>query len=143
MKRVLFLCTANSSRSQMAEGLLRHFGGARYEAFSAGTAPSGVRDEAITVMREIGIDISSQRSKSMDEFSGQPFDSVITVCDSANQSCPIVLARTLRLHWSIADPAAVRDTEAERLHAFRAARDELQQRILDFIACREPSSPLP
>ena len=87
--RVLILCTGNSARSQMAEGLLRHDGGARFEVFSAGTQPSRVRAEAIAAMREIGIDISAQRSKSVDEFVGQPFDYVITVCDHAREHCPV------------------------------------------------------
>src|SRR5436305_10415878 len=103
--RVLILCTGNSARSQMAEGLLRH-GGTRFEVESAGTQPSQVRDEAITVMRELGIDISTHRSKSVDEFAGQPFDYVITVCDQAREHCPVFPAATQRIHWSFDDPAA-------------------------------------
>src|SRR5437879_1730518 len=105
-KRVLILCTGNSARSQMAEGLLRHDAGNRFEAASAGVEPNRVRPEAIDVMSEIGIDISEHRSKSVDEFSGQEFDYVITVCDNANQNCPILPGNTKRIHWSIDDPAA-------------------------------------
>ena len=93
-KRVLILCTGNSARSQMAEGLLRHDAGDRFEVFSAGTKPSQVRPEAIAVMRELGIDISGHRSKSVDEFAGQPFDYVLTVCDNAKESCPIFPGET-------------------------------------------------
>ncbi len=128
-KRVLILCTGNSARSQMAEGLLRHQAGDRFEVVSAGVAPGHVRPEAIEVMREVGIDISAHRSKSVDEFNGQPFDYVITVCDNANQQCPMFPGKTERIHWSIEDPAAVTGDEGERLAAFRAARDDLRQRL--------------
>ena len=130
--RVLILCTANSARSQMAEGLLRHDAGNVYEVFSAGTKPSHVRPEAITVMREVGIDISGHRSKSVDEFAGQDFDYVITVCDNAKESCPIFPAKTKRIHWSIEDPAAVQGSQGEALTAFRRARDELRARLHAF-----------
>jgi arsenate reductase (thioredoxin) len=130
--RVLILCTGNSARSQMAEGLLRHDAGNTYEVFSAGTKPTHVRTEAITVMREAGIDISGQRSKSVEEFVGQDFDYVITVCDNAKESCPIFPAKTKRIHWSIEDPAAVQGSEAERLAAFRRVRDELRTRLQAF-----------
>src|SRR6266850_6281701 len=102
--RVLILCTGNSARSQMAEGLLRQGGGEAFTVESAGIEPSFVRPEAIEVMREIGIDISAHRSKSIDEFTTQPFDYVITVCDNAKQNCPIFPGRALRIHWSIDDP---------------------------------------
>src|ERR1051326_7345041 len=105
-KRVLILCTANSARSQMAEGLLRHDAGDRFVVASAGTKPSFVRPEAIAVMAELGIDISAQRSKHVDELKGQAFDDVITVCDNARESCPIFPAATRRLHHDFADPAA-------------------------------------
>ena len=105
--RVLILCAGNSARSQMAEGLLRHDAGNVYEVSSAGTKPSHVRPEAIAAMREIGIDISGHRSKSVDEFAGQAFDYVITVCDNAKESCPVFPATTKRIHWSLEDPAAV------------------------------------
>lgn len=133
IRTVLFLCTANSSRSQMAEGLLRDAGGAAYEVFSAGTHPTQVRPEAIAVMREIGIDISGHRSKSVEEFAGLGFEYVITVCDSANEACPFFPDTTQRLHWSIEDPAAVQASESERLDAFRRARDELRQNIAAFL----------
>jgi arsenate reductase len=116
----------------MAEGLLRHDAGDACEVFSAGTKPTQVRPEAISVMREAGIDISGQRSKSVDEFEGQDFDYVITVCDNAKQSCPIYPAKTKRIHWSIEDPAAVQGSEAERLAAFRRIRDELRLRLQGF-----------
>jgi arsenate reductase len=130
--RVLILCTGNSARSQMAEGLLRHDAGNLYEVSSAGTKPSSVRPEAVTAMREIGIDISGHRAKSVAEFTGRKFDCVITVCDNANESCPVILAGTRRVHWSIKDPAAVAGTEAERLAAFRRVRDELRERLRIF-----------
>ena len=130
--RVLILCTGNSARSQMAEGLLGHDAGNIYDVFSAGTKPTRVRPEAITVMREVGIDISGHRSKSVDEFAGQNFDYVITVCDNAKESCPIFPAKTKRIHWSIEDPAAVQGSEEERLAAFRRARDELRTRLEAF-----------
>jgi arsenate reductase (thioredoxin) len=130
--KVLFLCTGNSARSQMAEGLLRHEAGAAFEVFSAGTKPTQVRPEAIAVMREVGIDISAHRSKSVDEFAGQDFDYVITVCDNAKQSCPIYPAKTKRIHWSIEDPAAVQGSGEEILAAFRRIRDELRLRLQRF-----------
>jgi arsenate reductase len=117
----------------MAEGLLRHDGGAAFIVDSAGLKPSFVRPEAIAAMREIGIDISSHRSKSVDEFTGRPFDYVITVCDNANQNCPMFPAATNRLHWSIEDPAAVTGDEPTRLEAFRSARDNLRKRLSKFI----------
>jgi len=128
-QRVLILCTGNSARSQMAEGLLRHMAGNRFEVQSAGVAPSLVRPEAIEAMREIGIDISNHRSKSVDEFLGQSFDYVITVCDNANQQCPMFPGKAERIHWSIPDPAEVNGDEETRLAAFRSARDELRERL--------------
>ena len=127
--RVLILCTGNSARSQMAEGLLRHEAGDRFEVFSAGTKPSTVRPEAIAVMHELGIDISGHRSKSVDEFAGQDFDYVLTVCDNAKASCPIFPGNTKRIHWSVDDPAAVEGSEEHRLAAFRRVRDELRGRL--------------
>lgn len=132
-KRVLILCTGNSARSQMAEGLLRHDGGDAFEASSAGTQPSRVRPEAIATMRELGIDISRQRSKSVDEMLGQEFDYVITVCDNARESCPVFPAQAKRLHWSFDDPAAIAGDEAERLTVFRRVRDEIRARLRQFI----------
>jgi arsenate reductase len=133
MKRVLMLCTGNSARSQMAEGLLREFAGDRFEVGSAGVAPTQVRPEAIAVMREIGIDISQQRSKSVDDFAGQEFAYVITVCDNANEQCPVFPGNTQRLHWSFADPAAAEGDYDQRLNVFRNVRDEILQRLQLFI----------
>jgi arsenate reductase len=129
MKRVLFLCTHNSARSQMAEGLLRHLGHGQFAAFSAGTAATQVRPEAIAVMAELGMDISKQESKTMDRFLSEPFDEVITVCDQANEACPFFPHAGTRRHWSIADPAGVMGTEHERLAPFRSTRDALRERI--------------
>jgi arsenate reductase len=126
-RRVLILCTGNSARSQMAEGLLRHDRGDLVEVASAGTHPTAVRPEAIAVMREIGIDISAQRSKHVDELRGQPFDDVLTVCDAANDRCPIFPGPARRVHRGFDDPAAVAGSEEERLQAFRRVRDELRQ----------------
>jgi arsenate reductase len=125
-RRVLILCTGNSARSQMAEGLLRHDAGDRFTVESAGTKPSTVRPEAITVMKEVGIDITSHRSKHVDEFAGQDFDYVVTVCDNAKESCPVFFGRATRLHHSFNDPAAVEGSEEKRLGAFRTIRDELR-----------------
>jgi len=130
--RVLFLCTGNSARSQMAEGLLRVLGPDQFEVSSAGTIASFVRPQAIAVMNEIGIDISGHRSKSADEFLDDEFDYVITVCDHANQRCPVFSGPAKRLHWSIDDPV-IAGSESERLAAFRRAREELDQRIRTFV----------
>ena len=131
-KRVLILCTGNSARSQMAEGLLRHLADDRFEVASAGVAPTQVRPEAITVMRELGIDISQHRSKSVDEFSGQEFDYVITVCDNANEQCPVFPANTKRIHWSFEDPAAAEGDKQSRLAVFRRVRDEIFDQLRLF-----------
>ena len=131
-KRVLFLCTGNSARSQMAEGLLRHMAGDRFEIASAGVAPTSVRPEAIEVMLELSIDISQQHSKSVDDFLGHEFDYVITVCDNANEQCPVFPGRTDRLHWSFEDPAAVEGDELARLAVFRRVRDEIHDRLRQF-----------
>jgi arsenate reductase len=139
-KRVLVLCTGNSARSQMAEGLLRHDAGDRFEVFSAGTKPSRVRPEAIAVMRECGIDISGQRSKSVDEFAGQPFDYVLTVCDNARDACPLFPGGAERIHWSFEDPAAVEGSEAERLSAFRRIRDRIHERLTAFLGDRKAAA---
>src|SRR5215472_4804044 len=125
-KRVLILCTGNSARSQMAEGLLRHDSGDGLEVFSAGTRATKVRPEAIAVMRELGIDISGHRSKSMDEFTGQSFDYVLTVCDNAKELCPIFPGKAIRIHQNFEDPAELQGTEEERLAIFRHVRDELR-----------------
>ena len=133
-KRVLILCTGNSARSQMAEGLLRHDAGDRFQVFSAGTKPSQIRPEAIAVMRELGIDISGQRSKSVDEFTGQSFDYVLTVCDNARESCPIFPGRSAMIHRNFEDPAALAGSEEERLGLFRRVRDEMRQYLYGFPA---------
>jgi arsenate reductase len=117
----------------MAEGILRDIAGDRFEVESAGTAPSRVRPEAIEAMSEIGIDISSHRSKSVDEFSSQPFDHIITVCDNAKENCPVFPGRANRIHWSFEDPAAVNGTETEQLDAFRRIRDEIRERLRRFV----------
>ena len=132
--RVLVLCTGNSARSQMAEGLLRHDGGDRFLVESAGTQPSLVRPEAIAVMREIGVDISGHRSKSVNEFETQQFDYVITVCDNAREACPVFFGAAHRLHHDFEDPAAVQGPEAERLATFRRVRDQLRT-YLDAFVC--------
>jgi len=131
-KRVLILCTGNSARSQMAEGLLRHDAGDRFAVESAGTKPGRVRDEAVAVMRELGIDISGARSKSVDEFAGQAFDYVLTVCDHARETCPVYPGHTNRLHRSFDDPAAVNGSEAQRLAVFRRVRDEIREYLRGF-----------
>lgn len=131
--RTLILCTGNSARSQMAEGLLRHDGGAAFEVHSAGTKPSLVRPEAIAALREIGIDITSHWSKSVNDFAGQEFDYVITVCDNAKENCPYFPAKTRRIHFSFDDPAAVTGTDEERLAEFRRVRDEIRTWLAGFI----------
>ncbi len=128
-KRVLFLCTHNSARSQMAEGLLKHYGGNRYEVFSAGTSPSRVHPMTVEVMAERGIDLTGQRSKSIDEFLGQDFDFIITTCDDAKNRCPVFPGRGEMLHWDVEDPAAAEGTKEEGLKAFRRVRDELEELI--------------
>ena len=133
-RRVLILCTGNSARSQMAEGLLREIGGDAFEVFSAGVEPSHVRPLAVEAMKEIGVDISGHRSKSVDEFLGQPFDYVITVCDNANERCPVFPAKTERLHWNFDDPAAAKGGEPAKLAVFRRVRDEISQKLQLFIA---------
>ncbi|MGE3842875.1 MAG: arsenate reductase ArsC [Vicinamibacterales bacterium] len=133
MKRVLILCTGNSARSQMAEGLLRQLGGGQLDVHSAGTAPGSVRPEAIAVMAERGIDIRTHRSKSVNEFTGQTFDYVITVCDSAKESCPVFPGAPRRIHWSFPDPAAVQGTETERLAAFREVCGALSTTLATFV----------
>jgi arsenate reductase len=131
--RVLFVCTYNSARSQMAEGLLRELAGDRFEAFSAGTEVSSVRPEAISVMAELGIDISAQRSKSVDDFVGQQFAWVITVCDRARESCPYFPGAEQTAHWGFDDPAEAQGTDEERLQVFRRVRDEIRDRLRMFI----------
>ena len=135
-QRILFLCTHNSSRSQMAEGLLRARGGDRFLVSSAGTHPRSVHPLAIRAMREIGIDISEAagyHAKGLDEFVGQPFDLVVTVCDEAAEECPYFPGARRQVHWGFPDPSAAPGTEAERLEAFRSTRDAIAARIKTFI----------
>ena len=132
-KKVLFVCTGNSARSQMAEGLLRHAGANRFSVSSAGTSPTHVRPEAVAVMQEVGIDISNHRSKGVDEFAGQEFDYIITVCDNANETCPVFPGKAERLHWSFRDPAAVEGSDEQRQAAFRKVRNEIRTRIGQFL----------
>ncbi|MCC6390785.1 MAG: arsenate reductase ArsC [Bryobacterales bacterium] len=140
MNRILVLCTGNSARSQMGEGLFRHEGRGNCHVSSAGTKPSRVRPEAIAVMSELGIDISGHRSKSVREFEGQTFDYVVTVCDNARDNCP-VFPGTQHIHWSFEDPAAVEGTEEQRLAAFRRIRDQIHGRVKAFF--NSPSTPRP
>ena len=121
-KRVLILCTGNSARSQMAEGLLRHDAGDKFEVESAGVVSSFVRPQAIEAMKEIGIDISGHRSKSVDEFEGESFDYVVTVCDNAKENCPFFPASSKLIHWSFDDPAEAEGSEEEKLAVFRSVR---------------------
>lgn len=133
---VLFLCTHNSSRSQMAEGLLRARGGGRYVVYSAGTQPRGVHPLAIAAMREIGIDISEaagHRAKGMGEFAGQSIDLVVTVCDDAAEECPFFPGARRQEHWGFPDPSAATGSEEERLAVFRRVRDAIAERIDEFV----------
>jgi arsenate reductase (thioredoxin) len=127
--RVLFLCTHNSARSQMAEGLLRHLAGDSFEAHSAGTEATHVRPLAIRAMEEVGVDISGQESKTLERYLEEPFDYVITVCDDANETCPFFPGAKNRLHWSFEDPSRTEGSEEERLAVFRSVRDRLGERI--------------
>ncbi len=132
-QRLLFLCTGNSCRSQMAEGLLRHLAGHRFEVFSAGTKPTQVNPRAIKAMAELKIDISRYKSQSVDEFLNQSFDFVITVCDSARESCPVFSNARNSLHWSFEDPADATGTEEEVMHVFRQVRDLIKDRLEVFL----------
>jgi arsenate reductase len=127
--RVLFLCTHNSARSQMAEGLLRHLAGDRFEAHSAGTEATQVRPLAIRAMDEIGVNISGQESKTLERYLREPFDHVITVCDDANEACPFFPGAENRLHWSFEDPSRAEGTEEERMAVFRLVRDRIRDRV--------------
>lgn len=129
----MFLCTGNSCRSQMAEGWLRHLGADRFEAYSAGTHPVGLNPGAVDVMREVGVDISGQRSKHLSELTDQPFDAVITVCDRAKESCPVFPGRSQVLHWSFDDPASATGTQEERKRVFQRVRDEIREKIVEFM----------
>jgi arsenate reductase len=129
---ILVLCTGNSARSQMAEGLFRHSLGDRFEVHSAGTRPSQVRPEAIAVMAELGIDISGHWSKSADQFLGREFAYIFTVCDNAKESCPVFHCPAERIHWSFEDPAAVEGDEETRLGSFRRIRDQIKELVSHF-----------
>lgn len=133
-RRVLFLCTGNSARSQMAEGWLRHLAGDRYEVCSAGTQPVGLNLGSVEAMAEVGIDISHHRSKHVAEYATQPIDYVITVCDRAKESCPRWSGATHLLHWSFDDPAAVTESAEQRRQVFRRVRDEIAASIREFLA---------
>ncbi|MBX3325824.1 MAG: arsenate reductase ArsC [Nitrospira sp.] len=133
-QRVLFLCTGNSARSQMAEGLLRHLAGDRYAVYSAGTHPVGLNRGAVMAMQELSLDISAQQSKHMDAFADQAFDYVITVCDQAKESCPHWPHTGYLVHWSFEDPAAVLEPDEERRTAFRTVRDQIKTRIEEFFS---------
>jgi arsenate reductase len=138
MTRVLFLCTHNAARSQMAEGLLRHLGGRRFLVFSAGTRPTTLHPLAVVAVGEVGIDINGQHSKDVSKYAGSPFDYVITVCDQAQEECPVFPAAGHQLHWSLPDPAATEGNETARLAAFRRVRDDLAGYIRQFISEGEP-----
>lgn len=133
-QRVLILCTGNSARSQMAEGLLRHLAHDRMEVYSAGTRPSTVNPYAIQAMAQREIDISGQRSKHLNEYLDQPFDTVITVCDQAAETCPIFPGRAERIHWSFPDPAAAQGDEKAILAAFERVRDDLETKLRGWLA---------
>ena len=133
-EQVLILCTGNSARSQMAEGLLRALAGDCFAVFSAGSKPSVVNELAIAAMDERGIDIRSQRSKHLNEYLAQPFDYVITVCDNAAETCPLFPGPAKRIHWSFPDPAAVVGGESERLASFRQVRDDIETQLKAWLA---------
>ena len=133
-QEVLFVCTGNRARSQMGEGLLRHSAGDRFNVSSAGIIPSGLADESIEAMNEIGIDISAQVSQHVDEFSGVSVDYVITVCDDAREVCPVFPGGGERIHWSVEDPSDTYARGGTLLEAFRVSRDDLRERIAAFVA---------
>jgi arsenate reductase len=138
VKRVIFICTRNSARSQMAEGLLRRLAGNRFQPYSAGTAPTRLHPLAVAAMQEIGIDISGQRAKDVSDYTRHKFDYVITVCDQARETCPIFPGARRRLHWSLPDPAAAEGEETARLMVFRQVRDDLAARIRQLIEGADP-----
>lgn len=131
--RVIFVCTGNSARSQLAEAILRREGGPDFEVVSAGVSPRGVHPLTIRTLAEIGLDISDARSKSITEFLDQPFDFVVTVCDRARESCPVFPGAATSMHWGFDDPAEAEGTEAERLAVFRRVMTEISGRIRTFI----------
>jgi arsenate reductase len=135
-QRVLFLCTHNSARSQMAEGWLRHLAGDRYEVHSAGTEATYVRPLAIRAMIEIGVYISGHKSKTLERYLEQSWDYVITVCDSANEACPVFSGARQRLHWSFPDPSTATGSDDEQFAVYRLVRDAIRARIEDFLRSR-------
>ena len=138
-RRVLFLCTHNAARSQMAEALLRHLAGDRFEAYSAGTEATYVRPLAVRAMAELGIDISGQESKTLNRYLGDPFDAVITVCDQANEACPVFFGARERLHWSFPDPSRATGSEDEQLAVYRSVRDAIRERVERELIPRAPA----
>ncbi len=136
MKRVLFICTHNSARSQMAEGLVNHDLAGKVQAFSAGTDSTSVNPLAVAAMGELGIDISRQRSKSLDEFEGKKFDFVITLCDQAAESCPVFFGGTQRIHMGFPDPSGLTGTKEERLSFFRKLRDQIRKETIEFLSAQ-------
>jgi arsenate reductase (thioredoxin) len=132
VRKVLFLCTGNSCRSQMAEGWLRHYAGDQAKVFSAGIKPAGLNPMAVAVMRESGIDISGQRSKHADELAKEDFPFVITVCDAAREACPVFPGALYQSHWSFEDPAGATGSEEEKLAVFRRVRDEIAEQVRTF-----------
>ena len=132
--RVLFICTHNSARSQMAEGFLRHIGGERFDVHSAGTVATAVRPMAVQVMSEAGVHISAQTSKALKPYLHEPWDFVITVCDDANEACPVFPGGKSRLHWSFPDPSKASGTDEEKLAVYRNVRGQIAQRVRDFAA---------
>ena len=131
--KVLFLCTGNSCRSQIAEGYLRHLAGNRFEVSSAGLEPGTVNPKAIIAMKDVGIDISHHKSEDVDSYIGKKFDYVITVCDNAKEKCPIFPGETIRIHWSFKDPADATGTEDEILNVFKYVRDQIKSKLLEFL----------
>ena len=131
--KVLFVCTGNSARSQMAEGFARHFGGEQIEAHSAGVEPSRLNPVAVAVMREKGIDISGHHSKAFDWDLARQMDVVVTVCGHANETCPVLPPEVKRLHWPLEDPAAAKGMDAEIMATFRLVRDQVESRVVDLL----------
>jgi arsenate reductase len=141
--KVLFVCTENSSRSQMAEGFLRHLAGDRFEVFSAGAQPTGLNPTAAEVMKQIGIDISAQHAKDVAQFLGKSFQYVIRVCDKVREKCPVLPGAIWYLDWSFEDPAAALGTAAEKLVAFRRVRDQIEEKTIEFVAQEAPPNEHP
>jgi arsenate reductase (thioredoxin) len=139
--RVLFLCTGNSARSQMAEAILEQVGGAEFAVESAGTEPRGINPITLRVLADAGIDWSGATSKSVEQFVGQPFDYVITVCDRARQACPVFAGARALLHWDVEDPAEIAGSDDDKTAAFRAAYADLRGRIEGFVASAAPARP--